>query len=108
MSRRVNLNGKDIRRIQDLHKDRKTRVCVPVAKYLVAVMHPEFVQRDPLEFSLGYHTLYVFAVDKFPRLANWVLAREFATKMGLQLVTTPNSFHVQGLKSEAFGIHSRY
>src|SRR5271165_2013394 len=108
MNRRVNLNGNDIRRIQDLHKDRKTRIRVPVAKYLAAVMHPEFVQRDSLEFSLGNHTLYVFAVDKLPRLANRVLAREFATKMGLQLATTPNSFHVQGLKSEAFGIHSRY
>src|SRR5580704_14971171 len=108
MRRGVNLNGNDIRGIQDLHQDRKTRVRVPVAKYLAAVTYPEFMQRDSLEISLRNHTLDVFAVDKFPRLANRVLAREFAVKMGLQFVPTPNSFHVQGLKSEAFGIHNQY
>jgi len=105
MGRRVDLNGQDITGIQDLHKDRKTRVVVPVAKYLGALTDPELVQRDAAKFDLGNDTLGVVTVDKLPRLANRIRARQLAFEMGLQFTTTPNSFHVQGLKGEAFGVH---
>jgi hypothetical protein len=59
MARRVDLNGEDIGGIQDLYKDRKTRVLVSIAKYLGALTDPELVQRDSAKFRLGNDTLGV-------------------------------------------------
>src|SRR5205823_4494574 len=88
----MNLDRKDIARVQDLYKNREARKIVSVAEELPPIVCPDFMQRSPAKFCVGNDALRIFPIDKFPGFADpnriWKRAVE-----------------VQRAKCKAFGIH---